>query len=511
MYEMPISTLERNLSHTITAETDVDGPFTVRRSALECAVNVEPDSDENPLDRDNLPFPTDHLPSYAAVNRAAALQGEEYVPVKKALWYQVVSMPMRQVIVEQGDAYNDLRVHMAIPLPSGGGKKNIIHVLMQLFREHRGRKAVKPTSYHPEQLVGKTVKHGRKDPTYEEVPGHLAEDLVVIDEAIDLFRSSQEKYRESRNYLNEALDPYGQNRITKRMTNLPRDKALSYQPDCNTALFFQPFAVGEEVLLQGTIRRFLIPYADFSPQMQLDGYEDRLREDNDRTRHEAIEELSQFLDQIESHVEGIDRVTVASSAVDTLVRCHRELVYQGFAHSDKGKNYMRIVDYGLQDRLLKFAGIQAIVHGRDEIMEPDIEQAYVDLADLFACNLEYVYDKVLGKLDYGDDWDGARKEDQRCLEWLENQGAMSKEASDTAINEYWEAICHICDVKEDAARKRYSKHKENGWIDSDQVGRHDTRVWLTVDRSDDENPRTVRDVRRNALSDPLYFDILPRL
>ena len=473
---------------------------------------IKPDSDRNPLDRDNLPFKTEHLPGFKFVERGLRLQGEEYEPIRKMCWYQAHSMVMQRQKAELGDVITDCRIHLANPMPSGSGKKNVITFLEKVAR-NRGREVAKPTSLHPEQLIGKTIRRGKKDPNFEEIKGHLADDLVLVDEAIDLFKSSKEKISQTRSYMNEALDYYGQNQITKRMTDIPKEHRLTYQPHCNMTIFMQPFQVDEEFALQGTLRRYLIPYSDFDPDIQIDGYKKRIQGGRDMQIETALSELEDQLQRVQSNRESLSSnyVQVEDSAVETFAELHRQLVFQGFAHSDKGKNFTRITDYQLQDHLLKFSAIQAIVNGHAQITSEDIEKAYIDLADLLACMLEYIYKKIIGTMDYNNDWKGARKEDRKCLKWLKQQNATSKNKSSITISEYKAKVKEICDIGKRQARRKVQDQSDNGWISKKQIGQHDSRVWLEVDTEDGQGGQDghgVRTIRQKIEEENRYFELV---
>jgi hypothetical protein len=476
---------------------------------------IKPDSDANPLDRDNLPFITDHLKGFEYIDRGIRLQGEEYLPVKKAMWYQTHSMVMRRQKAELGDIITDCRYHVAFPMPSGSGKKNIVTFLDKVFRQSGRQEVATPTSLHPEQLIGKTIRRGKKNPDYEEIRGHLDDDLVVIDEAIDLFRSSKEKISETRSYLNEAMDYYGQNRIEKRMTDIPKDQRLTYTPDCNLTIFMQPFQVDEEFALQGTLRRFLIPYSKFDPDIQITGYSKRIQGGRDIALAEAISNIRDQIAKTRSRKEKLnsDYIRVDNNAVEKFEELHKNLVFQGFAHSDKGKNFTRIIDYQLQDLLLKFSAIQAISSGHEKIKEDDIEKAFIDLSDILACMLEYIYRKVIGTLDYNDDWKGARKKDRKCLEWLKEKGATSKSKSGIRIQEYVNKVSEICDIGERQARRKMNDHQENGWISKKQIGQHDSRIWLEIDTEggqDGQGGHGVKAIRSKVEDESPYFELVKK-
>ncbi|RLI81637.1 hypothetical protein DRP04_05695 [Archaeoglobales archaeon] len=151
----------------------------------------------------------------------------------------------------------------------------------------------------------------------------------------------------------------------------------------------------------------------------------------------------------------------------------------GRTATKKLANYLVLVDYTLLDKLTKFSALQAYIHGRRKVEAEDVERAFVDLFEFIVHEFDYITHKVEGFLDYGEKWAGARKEDQICLRWLYEQGATSPEASTVSIDEFIQKIAEICQLTRRGARERYRKFKERGWIDSKQISRNETRVWLS--------------------------------
>jgi len=162
-----------------------------------------------------LEFLTGHLPYFNDLDRATKIYGSEYGIIKKALWYYIFSIPFRQVTINLGDIETDCRCNFAFPMPSGSGKKNFIETPESIAKK-LGLSVAKPVSFHPEQLIGKVIrKSGRKSifDTFDEIRGWLSLPVVIFEEAIDLVRSNEPLYKESRKYLVISLDPYGKNEL----------------------------------------------------------------------------------------------------------------------------------------------------------------------------------------------------------------------------------------------------------------------------------------------------------
>ena len=474
---------------------------------IEVKKHITPSFHKSPLTCRKLIFSTEHLPYFKQVDRVTQLYSDKYLILKKALWYMLFSIPFRKCIIQLGSIITDGRVSVAFPMPSGSGKKNLIYVL-EVLTKMLNLSFAKPASYHPEALVGKTIRKGRKNPDFEEIKGPLSEDVVILNECIELIRGTGDADKETRVYINTAADPYPQNEIIKRMTDLPKEHALRYKPCCILGLFFQPMHVREEVALVGTLRRFLVPFVK--------GIKDEMDVINYFRRVDGLENLpiSHIFIQLKEKLEKLQRVaekgfTFTPEAKERFKELHFELIKQGFSHSVKGKNYTHICDYTLQDQLAKLACIQAGARERNEVTCDDVEMAFIDLTEFWACCLEYIFEKVYGDLDYGEGWSGATNKDQNALKWLYKNGAITAKRSTTTIHEYIKAVAALFDVSEEMARKHYRRHQERGWVESKQVGKHSSKVWLTF------TPQGVQGDKGGHLfhwkDEPKYFQISKKL
>ena len=69
-------------------------------------------------------------------------------------------------------------------------------------------------------------------------------------------------------------------------------------------------------------------------------------------------------------------------------------------------------------------------------------------------------------------------EDEKCLEWLRDQGAISQEASNVSIKQYRKEIARICKLSDTGARYRFRLHKSLGLVNAKRTGQHTYGVWL---------------------------------
>jgi len=448
----------------------------IKEDASQLIAKIKEIASEKP--KIKLEFLANHLNNFQNLEKIVNLYGQEYKVIKKALWYFLFSLPFRRVIIKLGNIEVDGRCNFAFPMPSGSGKRKLVLAIEKIARELNLDYA-KPTSFHPEQLIGKVLRKKERGTgeCFEQVQGWFSLPIVIFEEAIELLRSNEPLYKESRKYLITALDPYGQNELVKKMVDTPIGEALRYTPDMACTMFFQPYSLDEEIVLIGLLRRFIVPYIKVKNNFEVQNYDQRLYGVDENSIINAVNEVSNCIMKLQK--ENIV-VSFKLEAIERLSKLHLELLKMGASHLEKCKNYTLIVDYDLQDKLVKLSAIQALSKNRTMIEAEDVEMAFMDLYEFFSCTLNFIENKIIGYLDYGEGWGGAIKRDAEILRWLKEQDATAKENTKVSISKFIGKITEVYDTSEENARKKYYKFKENGWVDSKQVFQNDTRVWLKV-------------------------------
>lgn len=185
------------------------------------------------------------------------LKGNSYSEMIKFLFYSVIANQLKHNTFSMDSKKIDLRINILVQLKAGHGKKNIEYFCKRTVTG-MNKRYNEPTSYHPEQFVGKIVVNEYKGETiYLPVLGTLAADFLVMDEAHALL--TRKENEECLRYIRTALDPIGDNTIEKKQVNVPDDEKLRYNPDCTMLLLTQPISnVNEDLLLRGSFRRFVI-------------------------------------------------------------------------------------------------------------------------------------------------------------------------------------------------------------------------------------------------------------
>jgi len=412
---------------------------------------------------------TQHLKHYNDLRIASNLFGDEYTPIFKTLWYQLLSFKIRTAELRIGRNKTDGRINALYPLKAGHGKGELKRVIKDFIR-YFNMEYSEPTSLHAEQLVGKVVKKPRSE-EYLQRLGYLARDWLVIDEAYNLLSSNELHYSEARKYIRTALDRYPGNTIHKETTDIGSASPLEYDPYCPISLFIQPKRFESDILvLEGDLRRVVCPYVNMTGVDKVGSYEENIfNDDDDRV---ALDNFCAFIDNLT----GFEEFTATDEAKSVFLECFLDLIDYGTTYNDKIRNFTDIIGYTLQTFLLKFSAVQALQDDRNLIISKDVLLAHNDLLEILTCTFTYVNKKVPGFLNYGEGWQGAEPYDQEVLEGLHKQGATSEDrAVQTSV--YVQKIMDTYRVKDRRAREIIKQQQDLGWIQRKR--KTHSKVWIT--------------------------------
>lgn len=190
------------------------------------------------------------------------LTGASYEPTTKIIFYSLLANQLKLNKFSFESKQIDLRLSVLLQLKAGHGKKNYEYFIKRTI-EGLGRVYQEPTSYHPEQFIGKIIAREVKndEPEYTAIFGTLAADFLVIDEAHAML--TRKDNEECLRYIRTALDPIGDNTIMKKQVNIPDEHKLKYNPTCTMLLLTQPITnISEDLLMRGSFRRFVILFVN---------------------------------------------------------------------------------------------------------------------------------------------------------------------------------------------------------------------------------------------------------
>jgi hypothetical protein len=427
-------------------------------------------SEEEVINKYELKKQVNHLPYFENLDKVINLFGRSYLIPKKAVYYHIIGNCLKKhdLIKYQGLGV-DTRVNLYFFLNSGAGKSNLKYAIKNTL-PIPFLKWSEATSLHPEQLIGKMSKGKNEDKTPVEVPGYFKSDIVVLDEARQLFQSKELKHQEIRGYACIALDPFGKNEIIKQSVDFGSNHPLKYEANCSLVLFSQPLKLKKEIIESGFVRRGLLIGGITSPPIE-NVFRKRLEVSNSEEDQEIFSSFEQEIFEIS---ENWDFENIS----EELIRYSQNLCNLGLNHSRKAALYVKSVySQTVLDLLLKFSCIVAGATRKSKrVKKEDVEIAYMDLFEILHSTFDFL--SQYSEDFYQEDMNSFELE---ILDWLFKRGATNEESSTVSINELKKYISNVEGITESAAIKRYSKLKEEEFI-STKKGKHDSLVWISREK-----------------------------
>lgn len=434
----------------------------------------------------DLKYNTSHLPHYESLDKTISLIGGEYKLFKKDAYNLLISLacPESLLNIKIGRIETDLRIHPLYIIPSGKGKLELKEGIKKIYFKFNPEANIKePRTIHYQQLIGKVLKRKDKDENGKKIDvwikkmGFLFSDLLILEESYEILTSNEKNDVDARDALIVGLDIFGKNLIQKQnIDNLDsKDETIEGFPHVRCMAFTQPLPFPEKFITKGSQRRFSLNYKEFPKRTKFDRFVIRLNKPINTEESASL--FAAFMRKI-NNIRG--NWNFEKDAFDIFLISHKALLEQGYSKPGKQSNFTNIIEFPLQNLLLKISAIRALGHLRTTITKSDILWAYCDIVERFTHELMYVEEKVKGLFDYGASWGGATGKQQECLEWLWNRGAKSKEDSQTFIAYFQRQISNIYDISFRRARDRYNEMKEEGLI-KDYKGSHDSKVWITFE------------------------------
>jgi len=455
--------------------------------------DIKPEKQPNPFDK--LHYSTDHLPYFHEFNSLIGLYGRHYIPIIKTRWYQLHGGILQKEII-QGNLRTDTRFHAAYPLPTEAGKNDLIYGIKSLIEcgipKPFGKTFVmsEPISYSPESLIGKYIEVLMDDPNSAKrkkiktrIPnhGHFANDFVEFDECTDLIISEVPEKQQAREYISKAENPIGKNKIEKRLVDDLPSETISYYPKCTFSYYFQPYKkIPEQAFLQGFMRRKIIPVGNVSLFLNDADeltFSDKLKE-KEFSEENYRQDIIHHLMLMKSHIDE-KQFLFTEKAKQLLQDYSLYVLAQAKMHSNKISNFAKLSKFTTLSNLIKMSCILSAAYYKNEVDESAVALAFMDLVEFSQNTFNFIYEKSQGDFDYGTSWGGADYNQRKCLEVLYRCKFFSRESSKMSIDYFVNhVIMDVYKVKESQARNRYLDMRKKDLIDSAQIGKNDSRVWL---------------------------------
>lgn len=400
-----------------------------------------------------------HIPMYSILDKALGLYGSRYNQLKKLLWYSLLGNAMKgNSQIDYCGTTFDTRESIIVFAPSGSGKNEISRVMMDAIPMVDTSSDI--TSLHPEQLIGKVIQvtnKTTKQKEKKEIRGYFDEDMIVMDEARDFFlptsnNAQKQQFNELRKYFCTALNPIGENLITKRLTEHTRENALKYHPKCTCCFLSQPVAISGDSINSGFMRRFTM--IEVKGRMN--------REDIYRQRVMGVSKTP-FIDQLCNHFNNLNIPGdwVFEDISEHLIRYSSLLCDYGIDYSEKSSSFIKdIYEQSMYNKMLKYSVLAAVTRGSKKVTVQDIKVAYMDLFEIFSsmfdCLENHAEDFYSGGVSYNE---------LLLLRWLKQMKATSRNKSTVNVKSTVNKLEYLYGVKNRQAVNYFNRFKKQGFID----------------------------------------------
>lgn len=347
------------------------------------------------------------------------LFGNSYDIIKELTIYSLLGDCLKENIIKVGSAVVDTRVNVGFPLRPGYGKSVPKNVVIK-YLSKLGKRVTIPTSLHPEQLVGKTIiirdKSGNiidKKVNY----GHLADDYLIFDEAVELISSKE--FTQARDYVNLALDTIGMNTIVKRSVDSEVEDAVKYNPKCSMMFLFHPVPLGDMLVTRGFLRRVFIGYVHPSSIERRNALIESLSKSND-INYELLNLMAYLTSRSWNwKFESINPI------VDYCCKIADS------DYTEKLELFIDMMFFTLRDRLMKLSAIESACRQRDVITSSDISIAFKELEKFMSSQCAYIEENVSLRVDL---LMTGKKRKEEIIKYLYKCGAISEHTSVVTVN-----------------------------------------------------------------------------
>lgn len=415
-----------------------------------------------------------HLPGYDIFDKDLGLIGDAYDPMKKNLYYYQNSLKQKTKSYKiNNQCVIDNRSHMLVVCGPGAGKTTIKNQIKNVMKDFSGTDGVIEVSSasHPEQLIGKIVYEGRgKSRKPVEKIGVLGYKCVMNDEAQDLLNEKNEIYAKSQRIKRLGMDTYGYNKISKKLVEDSPENILEYYSPSNVCDFAHPVKLHSCFFDTGSFRRYFAYNITQDTKINLDKI----------TSFDFEEDKSDvwkiFLNSLyENDVE----VTFDKQTLDIIAHFHKCLLNYLLRHKNPNAfRYAILTRYSMRDVFAKYTFILSGIR-KEKI--PSIYTTLSACSDvvLFILKSIETYNSLGNMGTSADFWGGCGEQDAQALEYLFKHKCLSRDTSNVSIKKFQSLLAHFYGCKVTQSRAHYYRLKRDGFVNSSQEGKYDSRVWLT--------------------------------
>lgn len=420
---------------------------------------------------------TEHLDGFDIFENDLGLDGDSYDSAKKGLYYfhQSIKQDTRQYDINK-KVKIDNRPHILMVTAPGMGKTTVKNQIKRVMKGHEETDGVIEVSglSHPEQLVGKIVYEGKgvnKKPV--EKLGICGYKVVLNDESQGMLNEINEVYAKAQRIKRMAQDTMGDNEISKKLVADDPKDVLSYYSPSRFCDFAHPDKLLSPFFDTGSFRRPMAFNINHEEEIDLD---DITSFDFDRYNENYIS-WPEYLNNLYSKRHR--NVEFTEENLKIISHFHKCLLHYLLKHKNPNAfRYALQAKYAIRGMLCKHVFILAIARNEGKPSLDTVLSACSD-AVLFILESIKTYNDLGDMGTSASVWGGCCEEDAQALEHLLRVKALSKESSNISIKKFQSLLAHFYGCKVTQSRGYYYRLKKDGFIQSSQVGKYDSRVWLT--------------------------------
>lgn len=418
---------------------------------------------------------TEHLTGFDLMDLDLGLEGEAYKPLKMALYYFQNSLRQDNVHYKINHKTKiDNRPHLLIVSSPGTGKTTIKNQNKRVLKNYEDVEGVIEVSgvSHPEQLVGKIVYKGKGDNKRPETKmGILGYKCVMNDEAQDMLNEKNDVYAKAQRLKRIGMDTYGDNKISKKLVADDPKDVLEYDSPSRVCDFMHPVKLDSPFFTTGSFRRYYAFNVDLNPEISLKNVTDF----NFDVIINKKENWLYYLDWLYSEQTNVE---FTKETLDIISHFHKCLLYYLLKHKNPtAMRYALQTRYSMRGMFCK--NVLILAKGKKE-KKPSLFTTLSACRDtlLFILKSIETYND-LGNMGVSSDvWGGVNENDAEALEFLLKEKAFTKESSNITIKRFQTILCNFYGCKLTQARGHHYRLKRDGFVNSSQDGRHNSKVWL---------------------------------
>ena len=419
---------------------------------------------------------TGHLKYFSEMDADLGLKGDELLAFKKNLWYYHHSaLQPTTVGCVGGRFWYDNRIHLLCIASPSSGKSTVKNQIKELVP----KEYVIETSglSHPEQLVGKTI-HSGKGPTRSITTayGILSYPVVLYDEAQTIINEDTDINAAAQRLKRGAMDTYGKNEVCKKLTEDLHSDILRYYSPSRVFDFMHPVKFKSAFFDTGSFRRYNIHILKPDTVIDIKALVVDFLTPKKETAHNYVELMRKEYQTTRNQYE-FDVTTM--KIVGHYYECLLSLLLN---HENKTAfRYGLLRRYDLRNAFLKNVLILTLAHNEAIVKAPSQEitiQACKDTCLFTLRSIESINEQ--GSMGMSSDiWGGLKEEDIQACEYLWRKKAITRDTSTVSIRKFWTVLAHLYGCAPRQSRAHFYRLKKDGYVDSHQVGKHGSSVWLT--------------------------------